>query len=124
MQDAISPANSEARPASAEFDEIPNLVVDEVEPISDEERNLICETVSMSHRGKPRGRGLARGSRGKRTTTSDRAIVMDISEMSNSNSRPTQSRKQKASRNTDNTIEKQVRIREELRSEAYPCILF
>uniref|UniRef100_A0A0R3S2K9 Chromo domain-containing protein n=1 Tax=Elaeophora elaphi TaxID=1147741 RepID=A0A0R3S2K9_9BILA len=109
-EDAISPANSEMRPASAEFfDETPNLVVDEVELISDEERsNSVYESTSTSHRSRSRGRGLARGNRGKRTIGSRGAVVVDTNELSDRNSRLVKCRKRKTSANTDAVIEKRV----------------
>ncbi|CAG9535945.1 unnamed protein product [Cercopithifilaria johnstoni] len=109
IEDGISPANSEVRPASSEFDEMPNLVVDEMESISDEEKsNSICESTSISYRGRSRGRGLARGSRGKRIAASRGVIVEDTSETSDNSIRPTKGRKRKSCTNTDDIIEKRV----------------
>ncbi|KAM3716301.1 Chromobox protein [Dirofilaria immitis] len=101
--------SNEVLPTYADVsDEIPNLVVDEMEPTSDEERqSSVCKNTSRSHRGKPRGRGSMRGSKRKRTA-SHGATVANINEASDSNNRSTKSRKQKTSVNTNDAVEKRV----------------
>ncbi|VDN94027.1 unnamed protein product [Brugia pahangi] len=119
---AISPASSEVRPTSAEFsDEVPNLVVDDMEPISDEERsNSIRESTARSHRGSSRGRGLSRGNKGKRATTSCGTTVVDTSETSSNSIRLNRGRKRRASANTDDLVEERVSTTEETSAQDIP----
>ncbi|MCP9260638.1 M-phase phosphoprotein 8 [Dirofilaria immitis] len=101
-EDLIASANFKVLPTYADVsDEIPNLVVDEMEPTSDEERqSSVCKNTSRSHRGKPRGRGSIRGSKRKRTA-SHGATVANINEASDK-------QKTKTSVNTNDAVEKRV----------------
>ncbi|VDM20017.1 unnamed protein product [Wuchereria bancrofti] len=123
---ATSPASSEVRPTSAEFsDEVPNLVVDDMEPISDEERsNSIRESTARSHRSSSRGRGSARGNKGKRATTSCGTTVVDTSEMSSSNIKLNKDRKRRASANTDDLVEERVSTSEETSAQDVPQSIY
>lgn len=121
MQAAILPASSEVRPTNRKFsDEVPNLVVDEMEPVSDDKRSN--STTTRRHRA--RGRGLAGGGRGKRTIVSRGTIVMNTSEKSNSNSRPIKGRKRKAPSNTDDTVEKRILTSEGTSKRDVCCVHF
>lgn len=120
MQDIISRANSDVRPTSAEFDEIPNLVVDEIGPISDDETsNLVCESTSITCRGKFRGRGLAKGNRGEQTTASGGTIVVNMSEVLENNSGSTKSRKRKVYTHADDITERRVSTSERTLKRTY-----
>ncbi|VDM92609.1 unnamed protein product, partial [Onchocerca ochengi] len=111
----IARASSEVRPTSAEVsDEIPNLVVDDVEPTSDEEKSSPRrENASRSHRGRSRGPGSAKGSRKRRTPAPRKAILVNNSDTSDNNNRSTKGRKRKAAVNTDNIVEKRLSTSEE-----------
>ncbi|VDP25487.1 unnamed protein product, partial [Onchocerca flexuosa] len=101
-EDVIARASSEVRRISAELsDEVPNLVVDDVEPTSDEEKSSSRqENATRSHRGRSRGPGSARGTRKKRTAASRKTIPVNNSDTSDKNNRSTKGRKRKAVVNT------------------------
>lgn len=126
MQGVIARASSEVRPTSAEVsDEIPNLVVDDVEPTSDEEKSSPRrENASRSHRGRSRGPGSAKGSRKRRTPAPRKAILVNNSDTSDNNNRSTKGRKRKAAVNTDNIVEKRLSTSEETSKGDVCCFHF
>uniref|UniRef100_A0A915PVS2 Chromo domain-containing protein n=1 Tax=Setaria digitata TaxID=48799 RepID=A0A915PVS2_9BILA len=119
-EEAISPASLEVRPTSAEFaDEVPNLVVDEVGPPSDEEKSSSVPQNSLaSLQGKSQRRASARRSRGKATVSRGK-ILMNTNEVLENNSKQKNGRKRKET-NTNDIVSERISTEETTSNQGAP----